>query len=465
MGYFAQFSGLPPATPTNIWFPHDSHGCGAYDVSAADRELGGQPVVAVVDAWNCSFLEKAVRAQAAGAAGVVIASSNETIWLMAAGNDSRASDIHIFAVSVPGSLRDALSNARRGNASALVSFSDYVFDFWDPAEVCMMVLATSLVVLGAFFSTADANQDSPLAQALAPNHEEVHQVDSGSSFSFCVMGSVMLLVLFFFMRYMIIGIIGVFCFGGFLTILEITSIGLEHCRPSLMKEVKVPGCGLVPRSAFIAGPPAAAIVMSFIWFRNAPIGFIPQDIMGAGFLCSIQRTLRLPNIQTATILLSVMFCFDVFWVFVSPLLFAGKSVMIEVATGSQTGEMVPMLLRIPCINDALGCTEMLGFGDIALPGLLISYLLRHDMKGNRSWAKGYFVPAVIGYFCGLVATNVALYEMQFGQPALFYLVPGTLGTTLLLGACRGELKNLWDGKVTDGKATDGRLPLLLTVAE
>merc|ERR1712137_667672 len=120
--------------------------------------------------------------------------------------------------------------------------------------------------------------------------------------------------------------------------------------------------------------------------------------------------------------------------------------MVEVATGGGTGETVPMLLLIPSIGDPLGRPRMLGFGDVALPGLLISYLRRHDLRSKVSGCSGYFVPAVTGYFVGLCTTIVALTIMQMGQPALLYLVPGTLGTTLVLALCRGELQDLWDGR-------------------
>merc|ERR1719356_2278414 len=197
----------------------------------------------------------------------------------------------------------------------------------------------------------------------------------------------------------------------------------------------------------IAAIPAIAVVACWVIFRNdMTVGWIFQDIIGACFLCWMQRTLRLPNIKVATVLLTVMFFFDIFWVFISPVLFK-KSVMVEVATGGGTGEKVPMLLRVPSVGDMLGNERMLGFGDIALPGLLVSYLRRHDILGKRQCCRGgYFVPSVIGYFLGLCVTIVALTVMKKGQPALLYLVPGTLGTTLLLGCCRGELSELWDGK-------------------
>jgi len=104
-----------------------------------------------------------------------------------------------------------------------------------------------------------------------------------------------------------------------------------------------------------------------------------------------------------------------------------------------------MLLRIPAISDPLGRERMLGFGDIALPGLLISFLRRHDLLSRRSLRSGYFAPAVLGYFIGMCAAFAALFIMKIGQPALLYLVPCTLGPTLVLACTRRELGALWQG--------------------
>ena len=96
-----------------------------------------------------------------------------------------------------------------------------------------------------------------------------------------------------------------------------------------------------------------------------------------------------------------MFCFDVFWVFLSPLFFH-QSVMVTVAKGGGTGEAVPMLIRIPKLNDDLGPSYcMLGLGDVAIPGLLVSFLLRYDLLRRRTLWDGYFAYSVVGYFCGL----------------------------------------------------------------
>ncbi|KAH9329748.1 hypothetical protein KI387_001856, partial [Taxus chinensis] len=75
----------------------------------------------------------------------------------------------------------------------------------------------------------------------------------------------------------------------------------------------------------------------------------------------------------AAVLLSCAFVYDIFWVFISPLLFH-ESVMIAVARGDNSGgENIPMLLRIPRFFDPWGGDNMIGFGDIVLPGLLVSF--------------------------------------------------------------------------------------------
>jgi len=250
---------------------------------------------------------------------------------------------------------------------------------------------------------------------------------------------------------MIYVIIFSFCLGGASCITQFGSICLNHLFPALRnKSVSVPVVGILDHADVMAGIPAAILVTCWVTLRNTPYGWPFQDIIGAGFLCWLQRTLRLPNIKIATLLLSVMFFFDIFWVFISPLFFH-ESVMVRVATGGGTGESVPMLLRIPAFGDPFGNDRLLGFGDIALPGLLVSYLRRHDLMSRRSLSTGYFAPALVGYFFGLCATIAALCIMKMGQPALLYLVPGTLGTTLILASCRREVELLWEGIPAGGQ--------------
>lgn len=55
----------------------------------------------------------------------------------------------------------------------------------------------------------------------------------------------------------------------------------------------------------------------------------------------------------------------------------------------------------------------------------------------------FLLPA--GYGIGLLATFAALAWMRKGQPALLYLVPCTLLTSLLVALWRRELATFWTG--------------------
>merc|ERR1712025_933859 len=109
-----------------------------------------------------------------------------------------------------GSVGDSLmkwSRAHRRDDPILLKLEYYLAARGDISEALIVLLATSLVIAGAFFATADLRSGSPLA----PKREEVLEVSSEIAVGWCVMGSVMLVVLFFFMRYMIYFIIFAFC--------------------------------------------------------------------------------------------------------------------------------------------------------------------------------------------------------------------------------------------------------------
>lgn len=221
----------------------------------------------------------------------------------------------------------------------------------------------------------------------------------------------------------------------------------------------------------------ASLLMSFSFvycaWRQSPFIWMPQDIMG-GCVCVVAiSAIRLPNFKVATVLLSMMFFYDIFFVFVTPYLF-GTSIMVKVATGGPRPDhhdenfcekypthtdcqapLVPMLLRIPSIMDYSSGGSMLGLGDIVLPGLLLAFAARLDWRvlgplecsgqSLRNWMGGCYFVTVIGYAFGLFGANVAVAYFQVGQPALLYIVPATIGPVSLWAYSRGCFKELWDG--------------------
>jgi signal peptide peptidase-like protein 2B len=247
--------------------------------------------------------------------------------------------------------------------------------------------------------------------------------------------------------------------------------------------------------------------------------WVTQDLLGACMCIMFLSLIKLNNMRVASILLLVAFFYDIFFVFVTPLIFKGESVMITVATSGgppkadplfcekypndancQGGDPLPMLLTVPRINDYQGGASLLGLGDIVLPGLLLSFAARLDaakkflgvMGGGNGTPNsytcpeqklcgsycntGYFPPLIVAYAIGLLMANAAVYLMNMGQPALLYLVPMCLGCMCFIGRKRNELAGLWEGpkviKTVDimlygeyGEEGTGHVPLPTADAE
>ena len=143
---------------------------------------------------------------------------------------------------------------------------------------------------------------------------------------------------------------------------------------------------------------SSSIIMAVFWFifrSSWPWAFIFQDIFGMCLCVIFLSVIRFSNIKVATLLLTMSFLYDIFFVFISPYFFKGESVMVKVATGNQPtkdpdfcekypdevgceSSELPMLLLLPRIGDYAGGYTMLGLGDIVLPGLLVAFAARYD---------------------------------------------------------------------------------------
>ena len=327
--------------------------------------------------------------------------------------------------------------------------------------------------------------------------EETLELTWHHAIAFLVFSSTSLFVLFYFKIYALVKVMyGIGCSGAlsqviFIPLFEWMAAKCNHSDPSSP-----------PRILFhCMGEPITAIDFAAIFFGYGigivwiivgfivkpdpsiiPFYWITQDIFGACMCITFLSVIRLNSIKVATLLLTAAFLYDIFFVFITPLLFS-KSIMITVATSGgpptadptycekypteaacQGGEPLPMLFAIPRLRDYQGGASLLGLGDIVLPGLLLSLACRLDgakrlvglTSGGRGVSsspntcyfglfKGYFYPVLIAYAIGLMMANVAVYIMQMGQPALLYLVPMCLGTFCWIGHCKGELNDLWDG--------------------
>lgn len=138
--------------------------------------------------------------------------------------------------------------------------------------------------------------------------------------------------------------------------------------------------------------------------------------------------------QVGAILLGGLFFYDIFWVFCTP-------VMVSVAKSFDA----PIKLLFP--REAAPGAEgkpsfsMLGLGDIVIPGIYVALLLRYDFK-HHGGVK-YFLSSFVGYVVGLVTTIAVMHWFEAAQPALLYIVPACLLSTLGHVLITGEGKQLW----------------------
>jgi len=323
------------------------------------------------------------------------------------------------------------------------------------------------------------------------SQEESVELNASHAFIFVIMASSGLLILFFFKIYSLVKVMYTFgCSNAVRQVifLPLFSFIFRQLRITdrMVWRTNIEDIGDLTILDIISG--IISYVLGFGWLyvaftshgREPSIFFWGmQDIMGACICIVFLGSIKLNSMRVASILLLMAFFYDIFFVFVTPLIFKGQSVMITVATSGgppkadplwcekypndgncQGGDPLPMLFTVPRIADYQGGSSMLGLGDIVLPGLLLSFAARLDaakqlmgvISGNMHNHKRmccshntYFGPTVVAYAIGLLMANAAVYLMNMGQPALLYLVPMCVGTMAFLGWRRKELSMLWEG--------------------
>ncbi|KAF3328089.1 signal peptide peptidase-like 2 isoform X3 [Carex littledalei] len=383
---------------------------------------------------ECTFLEKAKIAQSSGAAGLLLVNTDEDLEEMVCSANDTASDVKIPVVMISSSVGSKIIDSLQKKARV-----DVLLYTPNKPILDMGILILWIMAVGCTDDPEDDDDDG------------VFEIKAYGAIVFVVVASLGLIILFFFMSAAILWVVVVlFAIAAiegmhFVVVTLITRV-FKGCE----RKVKVPLIGEQLILSFIMVPICIFVSVWWAIHQDSPSAFVGQDFMGICLLITVLQLAQLPNVMVAAALLGMAFCYDIFWVFISPLFFE-KSVMITVAKGNNNsgGPAIPMVLKMPRYLDAWYGYDMIGFGDILLPGLLVAFSFRYDQIRNKGWSDGYFLWLSIGYACGLTLTYVALYVMNgHGQPALLYLVPCTLGLILILGAKRRELKDLWSFKAT-----------------
>jgi signal peptide peptidase-like protein 2B len=321
----------------------------------------------------------------------------------------------------------------------------------DASAILLWLMAVATVVVGSLWCGVDYASELKGAGLVSTPEDGRHGSNGSSSYEggggmevleitmkgavgFVAVSSAMLLLLYFFLNDVFFYIILVgFAVAGAQALGVMLLPALCAALPRLAsKVVTLPwGWGDFGLLELLLAPVALATAVVWAVFRNAAWSWVLQDVLGIAIMLLVLRTLRLPNLCVACVLLPLCFFYDVFWVFLQPMLTGGgTSVMVEVAGGGGSHEFLPMLLRVPRLSGPpiiRGAYSLLGFGDVILPGLLVALMRRVDImmaaseaaaapqKGGCCRHGGYFVPSVMGYGAGLLLTYVALMLSWFGD--------------------------------------------------
>lgn len=205
---------------------------------------------------------------------------------------------------------------------------------------------------------------------------------------------------------------------------------------------------------------AFGLVIGSIYFIKK--NWILNNLLGMAFSIFGIENLMLGEYKVGLILLSLLFFYDIFWVFYTP-------VMVSVAKNIEG----PVKLMFPKLQDAIDKIKkekpdeyagkaydprefnMIGLGDIVIPGVYVALMLRFDIYLFKRAKKDisnfgfslknmkYFLVTFTFYNLGIIITLCSMYFFNHAQPALLYLVPCTLlSSTLTAFACK-ENDLLW----------------------
>jgi len=423
---------------------------------------------------NCSIAERASRLQEYMAKGLI----SDRILPKFNGSDFNIS-IEVLTLVEKNAKERMLKFHKDSPDGTFYVYSSQGDDrIFDPSLVVILLMAVSTVMLGSLWS-GYAKQSLRMKKERESNVEnrgeepDCVQPQDGSGgqeeelsvqvspllvlFFVCCMCS-MLVLLYFFFNQLVYVIMTMFCIASSLAMYScLEPLVMASYQIPCLPVLRLPRCNLYlcvlqleVRQLLLL---LASIGTAATWFvfRKSDWSWIIQDLLGIMFSINMLKVLRLPSLKICTILLSALFFYDIFFVFITPLFMeGGKSVMVEVATGHSSDEQLPMVLRVPHLSTDpsrvcyVHTYSLLGFGDILVPGLLLSFAHSYDLLTGIKY-KLYWIITTVAYILGLIATFISLFVMNSAQPALLYLVPFTLIPTILVAWIRGDLASMWEG--------------------
>ncbi|PKU76741.1 Signal peptide peptidase-like 2 [Dendrobium catenatum] len=366
--------------------------------------------IALAKRGDCTFTAKAIVAQAGGATGLLVINNDEDLYKMVCSENDTSIAVTIPVVMIPKSAGDKLTDSLDKGGRVEVLLYSPERPVVDLSATFLWLMAVGTIICASLwaefivcepvderYNQLEWKDQTGAGMINSENEKEILEINAKGAIIFVIAASAFLLLLFFFMSSWFVWLLIVlFCIGG-VEGMHVCLVALfsRICKVCGRKTTSLPILGEVLILSIVILPLCIAFAVYWAANRHASYAWIGQDIL--------------------------------------------------VARGDSSGETIPMLLRIPRFFDPWGGYDMIGFGDILFPGLLVAFSYRYDRANRKGIANGYFLWLTLGYAFGLLLTYIALYLMDgHGQPALLYLVPCTLGLIVILGWIRGELSDLWN---------------------
>lgn len=313
-----------------------------------------------------------------------------------------------------------------------------------PVPVVLILISTSIVIIGSYNSLKLVSND------VKPEDKET--LTQQDVYSFPILGSASLLGLYLVFKYfdketvnMLISyyflLISVLSLTGWFSklissfIISKKQYGFKTTLPYIGE---INCLWTVPELFCLA----ISIYLSYIYFQTKH--FMLNNLIGISFCIQSIQKISLSSYKAAATLLILLFFYDIFWVF-------GTDVMVSVAKNLDGPIKLLFPIEFANAENLKGKFSLLGLGDIVIPGLFIALLIRFDAViakipltnlESAVFNKPYFIANIIGYALGLLTTVLIMQFFKAAQPALLYLVPAALISSIFVAYFRSELNNL-----------------------
>ena len=168
--------------------------------------------------------------------------------------------------------------------------------------------------------------------------------------------------------------------------------------------------------------------------------FIVSNVIAWSIAMVSLGSISLGSYQTAAILLGGLFIYDCYFVF-------GTDVMMTVATKVEAP--VKFIYPAPLSDIPREYPfSVLGLGDIVVPGLFVRFM--NEIDGVLQPSRiSYLNVSTVAYTVALLVCFIVNYMTNSGQPALFYLDPALIGSTLIAATINDQLREVWNFRLQD----------------